>query len=455
MTIQHVELREGLYRDSVTLMLLSKVLSEDPEIHHPIVAMATPLNVELAQSAGYEVPDGSNNDLLIAFSADEHLVSRCLQLVDKLLNEPVGLGGPRKSNDRVPTSLGRTIKDFGSEIALISVPGEHAAFQAVEAIEAGAHPVIFSDNVSLECELNLKILAESFGLLVMGPDCGTVVLDGIGLGFANVTPTGPIGLISASGTGAQQILALCDQGAVGVRHVLGLGGRDLTDDIGGSSARTALGMLDADPTIEVIGLIAKEIGPTTDKALEHAISSLTTPVVRIPTQDLTDGAVQLLRVAGSELPELPVWGSTEERHSRVGHLVGLFSGGTLALESEFIARAAGCDARIEDLGADEYTVGRPHPMIDNTLRLEKLEEVAEDDSVGAVLIDVVLGHGASNDPSTELANVIQRIQAPVFVSLIGTRSDPQGLERQATTLALAGAEVHLSNANATKAAVGR
>ncbi|MEC9270630.1 MAG: FdrA family protein [Actinomycetota bacterium] len=454
MTIQHVELRGGVYRDSVTLMLLTKVLSEDPEIHHPIVAMATPLNVELAQSAGYEVPDGSNNDLLIAFSTDEDLVPRCLELVDKLLNESVGPGEPQHSTDRALTSLGRTIKDFGSQVALISVPGEHAAYQAAEAIEAGAHPVIFSDNVSIECELNLKMLAESFGLIVMGPDCGTVILDGAGLGFANVTETGPIGLISASGTGAQQILALCDQGNVGVRHVLGLGGRDLTDDIGGLSARKALSMLDADPTIEVIGLVAKEIGPATDRDLEEAISSLITPVVRIPTEDLTDGTAQLLRVAGSELPELPVWGSTRERHRRMGHLVGLFSGGTLALESEFIAGAAGCEAQIVDLGADKYTVGRPHPMIDNTLRLERLEEAAEDDSVGAVLIDVVLGHGASANPSAELADVVRRIQAPVFVSLIGTRSDPQDLERQARTLALAGAEVHLSNANATKAAVG-
>ena len=451
--IEHVELREGLYRDSVMLMLLSKVLSEDPKIYQPIVAMATTLNVELAQSAGYEIPDGSNTDLLIAFRTDEDSPHRCLQLVEKLLNESGGLVEPREGTNRTATSLGRTIKDYRAEVALISVPGEHAAYQAAEAIEAGAHPLIFSDNVSIESELNLKKLAEPLGLIVMGPDCGTVILDGVGLGFANVTAVGPIGLVSASGTGAQQVLALCDQAAIGVRHVLGLGGRDLTDDIGGISARTALSFLDEDPTIEVIGLIAKQLGPVTEKSLERVISNMTTPVVRIPTEDLTSGTARLLTAARSELPELPVWKPTRERQKRTGRLVGLFSGGTLALESKCIADAAGCEAEIVDLGADEYTIGRPHPMIDNTLRLERLEEVAKDNSIGAVLIDVVLGHGAAADPATELESVIRKIQAPVFVSLIGTRNDPQDRDKQATTLAQAGAEVFLSNARATQAAV--
>ncbi|MEC7916943.1 MAG: FdrA family protein [Actinomycetota bacterium] len=453
--IEHVELRDGLYRDSVTLMLLTRTLSQDAKIHDPIVAMATTLNIDLATAAGYKIPDVSGNELLIAFKADEDSPSRCLGLIDDLLNRSQRLNDANERSDRSARSLGRLVKDAKADVALISVPGEHAAYQAVEAIEAGAHPVIFSDNVSLTNELNLKELAQSLGLLVMGPDCGTVILDGIGLGFANVIPAGPIGLLSASGTGAQQVLVLCDHAGAGVRHVLGLGGRDLTDDIGGISAHTGLAMLEDDPAIEVIGLIAKEIGPATNRSFENAVSKLTTPVIRIPTEDLTSGSAQLLKAAGLKLPKLPVWKSSIQRPKGEGRVAGLFSGGTLALEAQAIANAAGCESEIVDLGADEFTSGRPHPMIDNTLRLERLTELAVDGSVGTVLLDVVLGHGASPDPAAELESVLQNIPVPVFVSLIGTTEDPQDRDLQINRLVQAGAEVHLSNSSATRAAVIR
>ena len=354
-----------------------------------------------------------------------------------------------------PGSLGRLATDSQSDVALISVPGEHAAYQAVEAIEAGTHPVIFSDNVAIKNELSLKKQARELGLLVMGPDCGTVILDGVGLGFANVIPAGPIGLISASGTGAQQVLALCDHAGVGVRHVLGLGGRDLTDEIGGISAQIGLAMLDDDPTVEVIGIVAKEVGPATRLLLEDAASKLSKPVVWVPTGDLTNGTAQLLEVASFELPPVPIWGPAIERPNGSGRLVGLFSGGTLAVEAQAIAQASGCEAEIVDLGADEYTVGRPHPMIDNTLRLERLAEVSRDETVGTVLVDVVLGHGASPDPAAELKDALGDISVPVFVSLIGTNGDPQNFDSQVNQLTQAGAEVHLSNASATKAAIIR
>ena len=272
--IDHVELRAGVYRDSVTLMLLTRTLSQDNEISDPIVAMATTLNMELAKTAGYEVPEGSGGELLIAFRAEEEVISQCVQLIDDLLNRSRQSTVADETLNHRPRSLGRLVTDSQSDVALISVPGEHAAYQAVEAIEAGTHPVIFSDNVAIKNELSLKKQARELGLLVMGPDCGTVILDGVGLGFANVIPAGPIGLISASGTGAQQVLALCDHAGVGVRHVLGLGGRDLTDEIGGISAQIGLAMLDDDPTVEVIGIVAKEVGPATRLLLEDAASKL-------------------------------------------------------------------------------------------------------------------------------------------------------------------------------------
>ena len=453
--IDHVELRSGLYRDSVALMLLTRTLSQDNGISDPIVAMATTLNMELARTAGYEIPEGSGSELLIAFRAEEEAISRCLQIIDELLNQSQDPTVAHENLNHRPRSLGRLATDWKSDVALVSVPGEHAAYQAVEAIEAGAHPVIFSDNVSIKNELSLKKQATDLGLLVMGPDCGTVILDGVGLGFANVIPAGPIGLISASGTGAQQVLALCDHAGVGVRHVLGLGGRDLTDEIGGISAHTALTMLEDDPTVEVIGIVAKEVGPSTRESLEDAASKLSTPVVWVPTGDLTNGTDQLLEVAGFELPAVPVWRPAMERPNGSGRLVGLFSGGTLAIEAQAIAQASGCEAEIVDLGADEYTVGRPHPMIDNTLRLERLAEMSRDETVGTVLLDVVLGHGASPDPAAELQSALRDISVPIFVSLIGTNGDPQNFDSQVNQLTQAGAEVHLSNASAARAAVIR
>ncbi|PDH69745.1 MAG: FdrA family protein [Acidimicrobiales bacterium MED-G01] len=453
--IDHVELRSGLYRDSVALMLLTRTLSQDNGISDPIVAMATTLNMELARTAGYEIPEGSGSELLIAFRAEEEAISRCLQIIDDLLNQSQDPTVAHENLNHRPRSLGRLATDWKSDVALVSVPGEHAAYQAVEAIEAGAHPVIFSDNVSIKNELSLKKQATDLGLLVMGPDCGTVILDGVGLGFANVIPAGPIGLISASGTGAQQVLALCDHAGVGVRHVLGLGGRDLTDEIGGISAHTALTMLEDDPTVEVIGIVAKEVGPSTRESLEDAASKLSTPVVWVPTGDLTNGTDQLLEVAGFELRAVPVWRPAMERPNGSGRLVGLFSGGTLAIEAQAIAQASGCEAEIVDLGADEYTVGRPHPMIDNTLRLERLAEMSRDETVGTVLLDVVLGHGASPDPAAELQSALRDISVPIFVSLIGTNGDPQNFDSQVNQLTQAGAEVHLSNASAARAAVIR
>ena len=453
--IDHVELRAGVYRDSVTLMLLTRTLSQDNEISDPIVAMATTLNMELAKTAGYEVPEGSGGELLIAFRAEEEVISQCVQLIDDLLNRSRQSTVADETLNHRPRSLGRLATDSQSDVALISVPGEHAAYQAVEAIEAGTHPVIFSDNVAIKNELSLKKQARELGLLVMGPDCGTVILDGVGLGFANVIPAGPIGLISASGTGAQQVLALCDHAGVGVRHVLGLGGRDLTDEIGGISAQIGLAMLDDDPTVEVIGIVAKEVGPATRLLVDDAASKLSQTVVWVPTGDLTNGTAQLLEVASFELPPVPIWGPAIERPNGSGRLVGLFSGGTLAVEAQAIAQASGCEAEIVDLGADEYTVGRPHPMIDNTLRLERLAEVSRDETVGTVLVDVVLGHGASPDPAAELKDALGDISVPVFVSLIGTNGDPQNFDSQVNQLTQAGAEVHLSNASATKAAIIR
>lgn len=459
-----VEVRPGLYHDSVTLMLLSETLGQDPSVAHAQVSMATELNLDLLAEAGYPRPEAGSGDLVIAVHLTDGLddpateLDRVRGVADGLLrrsNRTAAAAAGQADGQAPPRSVASAAARSQATVALISVPGPHAFRTAIEAIEAGLHPVVFSDNVSVDHEIAIKDAATAAGLVAMGPDCGTVILDGVGLGFANAVVPGPIGLVSASGTGAQQVCALADQAGVGVRHVIGLGGRDLDDAIGGRSALPALRLLDADPAVEVIGIVAKSIGPATAARLDEARSALSTPTVIIGTDDLTAATATLLTIAGVEPPAPLHWGPPEPRAPRVGRIVGLYGGGTLAAEAEAVLAAVGVGPdgmEIVDLGDDEFTRGRPHPMIDDRLRLDRLDRALADPAVGAVLIDVVLGHGCLADPAAGLAPLIAATDRPVHVALIGTADDPQGRDAQAEALARAGADVRLSNSAAARAA---
>jgi FdrA protein len=289
----------------------------------------------------------------------------------------------------------------------------------------------------------------------MGPDCGTAVVDGIGLGFANVVAPGPVGLVAASGTGCQQVLALLDHAGVGVAAAYGVGGRDLSAEVGGLSTRTALARLDADPGVEVAVLVSKPPADDVAAALTAYAEGLGTPVLTAllgpGRPDLTAATEEVLRRLGREVPAWPVRGRAEPGTGTRLH--GLFVGGTLAAEAEVLVAAAGVDATLVDFGDDAYTEGRAHPMIDPSLRLERLAEVAADPATGVILLDVVLGHGAEPDPAASLAAAVTGLRPPVVVTVVGTAHDPQGLDRQVAALAAAGAEVHLSNAGATRRAI--
>lgn len=448
-----VEVRPGVYHDSVSLMQLSQALLADDAVEHAQVSMGTELNLDLLVDHGYDRPRAAAGDLVIAVETDDASHDRVWAMVDGLLAASTRHRPGTDTAQAMPRTV-RTAVGGGATVVLISVPGEHAFREAVDAVEAGAHPIIFSDNVTIEHEVTVKRLANDVGLLAMGPDCGTVVLGGVGLGFANVVTPGPVGLVSASGTGAQQVCALADHAGVGVRHILGVGGRDLSDEVGGSSALPAIRMLDADPDVEVIGIIAKTIGRDTQRAVKTLADQIGTSVVFVPPDDLTLGTTELLAAVGVEMPELPRWEPPTERQRRSGRLLGLYSGGTLAAEAERILAPLDLAAEIVDLGDDQYTVGRPHPMIDARLRVERLLEAARSDDVGAVLLDVVLGHGTAADPAADLGPALAELVMPVYVALIGTADDPQGRNRQAEALAAMGATVFLSNAAAVRAAVG-
>ena len=482
--MRHVETRPGLYRDSVALMQISSALSRLPAVSSALVAMATELNLDLLAQMGFEPPAGAGpTDMLVAIeTADPSLMADVLSLLESELAGPTSVS--RQSTVEVaPRTTGSAARLFDASVVVVSTPGRYAFVEAMDALDAGASVMVFSDNVPLAQEIRLKQVATERGLLVMGPDCGTAVVGGVGLGFANVVRPGPVGLVAASGTGAQQVMSLLSTVAgAGISHCLGVGGRDLSADVGGVSTRAALAMLDDDPSTELIVVLGKPPAPSVAASLRAFSEAKATPVEFAPLglgqPDLTAIAESVLSRLGLPVPSWPSFAPPVRRAPSPGSVRGLFSGGTLCVEAMVLASEAlgpirsniavrpewtlsedGADGHIMlDLGSDEYTVGRPHPMIDFGPRLSLLRSASASAECRVVLLDVVLGHGAHPDPASELAPVIAEALdrvAPldVVVSLVGTPEDPQDVTRQAAALVDAGAWVFASNAAAVRHAV--
>jgi FdrA protein len=464
-----VRVERGRYHDSVTLMRASAAASAEPGVEAVIAAMGTPLNRDLLREAGFAPPDASPDDLVIAVRAvHDAAVEVAVGAVEAVLAERrrPAPGG----NARIPP---HTVEAAAAErpdaaVVLVSVPGPHAYVEAAAALRAGRHVMVFSDGVDLDAEVALKREGAAGGRLVMGPDCGTVILAGVGLGFANVVVPGPVGLVAASGTGAQQVCGLLDGAGIGVRHVLGVGGRDLSAPVGGMSALAALEALDADPQVEVIAVVSKPPAPDVADVLAAAAAKCATPVVLAPVgpgcPTLTDATAEIARTLGRPFPEPASWGIPPP--PRPGPLLGLFSGGTNCVEALVLLEerigAVRCNVHPDpgrhigpdddpggaptllDLGDDELTAGRPHPMIDPAPVADRVAAARR----GVVFLDVVLGHGAHPDPASVLAPALAASGAAPVVTLVGTAGDPQGLGRQAQALASAGAVVHRSIARA-------
>jgi FdrA protein len=501
MTARYLEVRRGMYRDSVRLMQVSQAVQGVPGVSAVLVAMATELNLDLAAGMGFTPSGAAPNDLLVAVAAaDEPALAAALDRLEAELHETPVTGQATPTDAPVRTA-GAAVRLSGADLVLVSTPGRYAFLDAMDALDAGASVLVFSDNVPVEQEIRLKDVAAERGLLVMGPDCGTAIVSGVGLGFANVVAPGPVGLVAASGTGAQHVMSLLDAAGTGVSHCLGVGGRDLSAAVAGRSTLAALDALDADPATELIVVVSKPPAPEVAEKVRAHAAGLATPVLfallglnRPDSQpDLTAAVEDALRRLGRPAPaRWPVWFPPSPPAPRPGALRGLFAGGTLCDEAMVIASAvlgpirsniplrpewtlnfdrssptegpgAWGDAAADyphsmvDFGDDELTRGRPHPMIDGTRRLERLAAEAADPSCAVILVDVVLGYVADADPAATLAPAVAAARdrgVAVVVSLTGTAGDPQGLHRQAEALRDAGAAVFASNAGAARYAVG-
>jgi len=484
--------RPDTYRDSVELMRVAALVESVAGVRRAALMMATPANRELLSGAGLLDAAGAAagpNDLVVSVAAaDRAAGERALAEAVRLLDEQAALTGP-SGDTPAPRSIAEAAGKLAhANLAIISTPGAYATAEALKALKRGLHVFIFSDNVPVADEALLKRLAVKKKLLVMGPDCGTAILDGVPLGFANAVRRGVIGLVGASGTGLQQVSCLIDRLGEGCSQVIGVGGHDLDKRVGGLMMQAAIERLAKDAGTRVIVLVSKPPAPAVARRVLDLARASGKPVVvnflggdptavrgagAMPAATLEDAARAAVALARGKkpsaaplavAPKLAAAGRAKARRFAKGQsrVRGLYSGGTLCQEAELILEGAGGQKHsMVDLGDDEFTVGRPHPMIDFRLRNERIVAAAGDPATAVILLDVVLGYGAHPDPAAGLVPAIEgaaraaakgRRGLAVIASVCGTPADPQGLARQEARLAAAGVLLAPSNAQAARLA---
>ena len=523
------QIKPGFYLDSVALMRLSLRVGQIEGVQEASLMTGTDANRKILVDANLLTDEGAAagaNDLIIALriaSADDG--GQLLEAANGLLTE---LTRPSTAAGEVATTaraLGEALESApDANLALISVPGAFAAREAQKALESGLNAMVFSDNVSIEDEVRLKRLARDKGLLMMGPDCGTALLGGVPIAFANEVPRGVVGAVAASGTGLQALSVLLARAGAGLSHGIGVGGRDLSDRVGGISTLAALDLLEADPATERVVVVSKPPGLEAARALSKRLAAFSKPVVvafigaaaddptiqALPSSvvavstmlDAAEAALESPLFAddpfesgesetdGSitgEIPELAARAAHKIAHQQGGpanRVVGLYTGGTLCAEAQVVFRdaalsvgsnapipnvtrvenfaatqsgvGAAASACLLDLGDDAYTQGRPHPMIEPTVRSQPLADALKDPSVAVVLLDVMLGYGSHAEPAAAVAEQVRaagKRRPLVVASVCGTSQDPQNLETQCAALREAGVLLAPTNVHAAHLAL--
>ncbi|MFI5661322.1 transcriptional regulator [Streptomyces sp. NPDC051684] len=472
------------YADSVALMRAAQHLTGLPGITAASLVMATEPNLRLLDDAQLLTDEGRAArpaDLIVALRGTADAIEHALAEVPALLEQPAA-SESSEPDAWVPRALGEA--DPATALALISTPGPYAAAEALKALRGGMHAFVFSDNVPVDQEIRIKEEAHRLGLLAMGPDCGTAVLDGVPVGFANALRPGRVGLIGASGTGLQQVSCLLDAAGEGVRQMIGTGGRDLSAEVGARTTLDALDLLAADPGCELIVLVSKPPAPDVAERVVERAGRAGKPVVAafLGTErprtvgsvtvvgTLRDAAREALRTLGGA--PAPSWTPPTVPPGPGRYLRALYAGGTFAYEARQLRPDAATEADpyvpdhaidlperhlVLDLGDDAYTAGRPHPMIDPTVRAAHLRAALTDPHTAAVVLDVVLGHGAGPDPAealaAELEDVGDRRRPPVIAFVVGTEGDPQNVDAVRARLEKAGAVMAPTSTDAAEWAV--
>jgi succinyl-CoA synthetase alpha subunit len=480
-------------------MQLSSALAKMPGIAQASAAMATRNNLELLREVGLDPGpvSAASADLIVVVQGEEAAIPAAFAEAQRRLSAESTAVDAKVAEPQSPRSIAMALERGPAGLALISTPGEYAAAEALKALNLGLNVMVFSDNVSVEDEAMLKRRAQSRDLIVMGPDCGTAIVNGVPLGFANVVRRGPIGCVAASGTGLQEVTCLIDRHGGGISQAIGTGGRDLSVEVGGISMLRGLSALAADPDTEVIVLISKPPAQAVAQPILDAARACGKPVVvnflgmnpgvlgggnihgARTLEDAARAAVALAHGQGMAAETEPAH-ALRARTQR--YIRGLFSGGTFCYEATLLLQDAlehvwantpvGRAQPLEDVwrsrghtlidfGDDMFTRGRAHPMIDHRLRNERIAREAQEPEVGVILLDVVLGYGSHPDPASEMVPTIEAARARAaregrplaFVGHVcGTHADPQNLAQQSARLSVAGMQLAESNAHAVRLA---
>ncbi|MBI1736011.1 MAG: hypothetical protein HYR51_12625 [Candidatus Rokubacteria bacterium] len=476
-----VDVVPSFYQDSVVLMRVAADLERRPGVRRAALFMGTPANHGLLEQVGLATEASRRarpEDLIVAVRA-----VTASDATSALAAGREALVARRRETERPGAARPRTLEAAlralpGANLAMISVPGPYAGREAARALARDLHVFLFSDNVPVATEIELKRDAVARGRLMMGPDCGTAYLDGVGLGFANVVPRGRIGLVAASGTGLQAVVCGIAALGEGVSHAIGVGGRDLGAEVGGTMTRFALEVLASDPATAAVVLVAKPPHASVMPALRDALANIGKPLVVCClgaraggpgtwVETLGDAARAAVAVVNGRTwaPEPEGRVPVVAARPRGGRVLGLFTGGTLAHEASLVLERAlgrvafdpadlgGEGHAVVDLGADRFTAGRAHPMIDTRLRTELIRAAVARDPRAVLLLDVVLGRGAHPDPAGAVVDALgsaRRDAVVVVAALIGTAGDPQGLAAQRARLEAAGVHVFEGAAEAAR-----
>ena len=504
-----VKILENRYIDSVSLMAMSTQANEIEGVDEVIIAMATEMNKEVMKNVGLyndEIKNASSSDLVIVANIQEGYDELEVQTAIESV-----LVKKKKVDENISGIDYTTIKSAkanyeNANLALISVNGQYAAREAFQALYNGLNVMMFSDNVDLEAEIELKKLAHEKGLLMMGPDCGTAIINNVGLGFANKVRKGSIGVVGASGTGSQEVSVRIHEFGEGISQLIGTGGRDLSKEVGGRMMLDGMKILEADPETKVILLVSKPPAEEVEKLIIDQAQALTKPVViwfigsdksgnddNVYFESMSKNAsLKAVELAGVDIEtlnkktlNLPL---IEEVRAKLNpeqkYIRGLFVGGTLCAESMAIAESEfsnvysnithdesrqlkdlknSIEHTFIDLGSDEYTDGKPHPMIDPSNRVARFHQEAQDPEVAVIILDFVLGYGSHEDPvgmmSQDIKEAIDNAKEAgrhleVLGYILGTDMDEQNLEKQIDKLIATGATHASSSQNAGLLAKG-
>lgn len=493
------------YYDSVVLMSSSELIREKLGFAQVSLMMGTDANKAILKTAGLLNSEGEKaepGDLLLSAQSED---SDVFEQLPAFLEEVLSPKAEADDESYFPRSLDTACEMLpGAGLALLSIPGEYVEWEGNKALNKGLHLMLFSDNVPLETEIMLKKKGEEKGLLVMGPDCGTSIIKGAALAFANVIRKGEIGIVAAAGTGIQEVSTLIHKMGGGITHAIGTGGRDLSLDVGGIAMKMGIDLLLKDPETKVLVLISKPPHPKVEESIFEKLKGAEKPVIInflgssgkeakergfVAAKTLEDAATLAMKALGKD----PVLASphnmdhlleqeTKKLASGQKYLRALYSGGTLCSETRIILEDMGLEIfsnvtkvpefklkdvfkstknTLVDMGDDDFTKGSPHPMIDNTKRIRRMMEEAEDSETAVMLIDVVLGYGSHPDPASDIASAAVKAQDIakkaerhlIFISSVcGVDEDPQNAADQIAKLKAAGIWVFNSNAQAARAA---